>query len=155
MNENNRRGGGVFVTAEPRKDTGMESHQLPSINRDDFKPLGLFFMCHALKRTWKVLDFVHQCSKTYTLLQLRILGRYVRYYRATNTVNQTNVRKTSVKVEDTYLYATIHNVESINQIAYQNSIQKEGAIDYEVYIHSLLIQVRVYPFALFPFLGQF
>ncbi len=30
--------------------------------------------------------------------------------------------------EDTYLYATIHNVESINQIAYQNSIQKEGAM---------------------------
>lgn len=28
MNENNRRGGGVFVTAEPRKDTGMEIHQL-------------------------------------------------------------------------------------------------------------------------------
>lgn len=30
--------------------------------------------------------------------------------------------------EDTYLYATIHNVESINQVAYQNSIQKEGAM---------------------------
>lgn len=28
MNENNLRGGGVFVTAEPRKDTGMEIHQL-------------------------------------------------------------------------------------------------------------------------------
>lgn len=43
MNENNRRGGGVFVTAEPRKDTGMEIHQLPSFNRDDFKTTAVVF----------------------------------------------------------------------------------------------------------------
>lgn len=56
--------------------------------------------------------------------------RYVRYYRAADAVKTNSDPKPEWKriKTDTYLYANIHKTESINQTAYQNSIQQEGAM---------------------------
>lgn len=166
MNENNRRGGkGVCYSRSRGGRTGNveihQLHQLMNLTRCGCASF-FFFLSLRAKRTendtespglraavWHNVCGPSRSSGAHWLALLS-LNKWRK-----STVR--DVKQVHGGEGDTYLYATVHNVESINRIAYQNSIQKRNSAMSKRRlcgllhnIYSLLIQVRLYPCALFP-----
>lgn len=90
MNENNRRGGRVFVTAEPRKDTGMEIHQLHQLIAINSTRCGCFFFrakhtendTESLKLRAPVQQniYIAAAARTRSLRALLRCGKYSKSY---------------------------------------------------------------------------
>lgn len=81
MNENNRRGGGVFVTAEPRKDADMEIHQLHKLIAINSIHGGCFSWLTDTKRLGKHQSLCTSVTEHLMRLQWRIRTHYVCNYR--------------------------------------------------------------------------
>lgn len=136
----------MFVTAEPRrKDKTRRNPSAASAN--EFTPLrvrfffSFFFFFLCAKRTendaesaglraavWHNVCGPSRSSGAHCLALLSL-----NKWRKSRIIG---VKQVHGGGGDTYLYATIHNVESINRIADQNSIQRGRvqcpSVDYEV-----------------------
>lgn len=78
MNENNRRGGGVFVTAQPRNNTGVEIHQLHRPVTISSAHGGVYFSrrTHGKleEKSWRTEP--ERCSGAYELASYPAVGKH-------------------------------------------------------------------------------
>lgn len=130
MNENNRRGEGVGGCLLPHsygRDTGMATRPPPASNLKARNAWVSTVPARTEKARSYAQSSAHRTSAVRWCRHGRSRSQASQINRPAAKATQRALKGAQSSGGDTYLYATIHNVESINQTAGESPSKREGA----------------------------